>query len=378
MKTNNTAGPLPSRPFASLYVHVPFCRRKCDYCAFYSDTGTSEELQQRWLDQILAGARTRAAQAAPLRSLFVGGGTPTSLPAPMLTRLLQELRNLFSWHPEAEITVEANPDTLDPERIEALAAGGCNRLSLGVQSFFPKHRQTLGRLANPDQLGERLEQLRQHGIRRHSLDLIYAIPGQTPDDWRQDLRTALGLGISHLSAYALTLEEGTRLAAAGTAPADDELQVALWEIAAEEGARHGLRRYEISNYAKPGEECRHNLDIWLGGTYLGLGPAASSFDGALRWTETPDLQAWLAGTPPETDPLDAPQRAAEILAFGLRTCAGWNLQTFQNLTGFDALELRGEEIHALILQGFLELSEQTLRCTHTGLLFNDLVLRELL
>ena len=369
---------MPEPFFHSLYVHVPFCAAKCAYCAFYSEAGLDGSWHQRWLERIEEEFQARADACRPLSSVFVGGGTPTLLAPDKLQGLFAAIQRNFQLAGDCEISIEANPGSLTPEKIAVLAAAGVNRVSLGVQSFSSRCRQVLGRQADPAGIPVLLDDLRAAGIQRLNLDLIYAIPGQTLADWEDDLRRAGDLGISHLSAYALTFEEGTRLAGAGEIPADDDLQVAMWDRTAEVLGDYGLLRYEISNYARPGAECRHNLDIWLGGTYLGAGPAASSFDGCRRWTNPTDLKQWLAGTPPELDELPAEARAAEILAFGLRTLAGWDLAAFRQKTGIDALVLRSAAITWLCQQELVILEENRLRCTRAGLLFNDLVLRELL
>lgn len=369
---------MPAPSFNSLYVHVPFCDAKCAYCAFYSEAGLDLSWHRRWQERLEEEFRAHANACTPLSSVFIGGGTPTLLAADELQKLFAAIHRNFRLAGDCEISIEANPGSLTPEKIAILAAGGVNRVSLGVQSFSLRRRQILGRRADPAGVPALLGELRVAGIQRHNLDFIYAIPGQALADWEDDLRRAGDLGITHLSAYALTIEEGTRLADAATPPADDELQVAMWERTAEILGGYGLQRYEISNYARPGAECRHNLDIWFGGTYVGTGPAAASFDGCQRWTNPADLRQWLAGAPAELDKLAPAARAAEILAFGMRTVAGWDLDRFRQRTGFEATALRGDAIAELCQQGLVVLAENRLQCTHNGLLFNDLVLRELL
>ncbi len=369
---------MPEPSFQSLYVHVPFCAAKCAYCAFYSEAGLDAAWHQRWLARIEMEIRAHQGACAPLTSIFIGGGTPTLLAPADLQGLFAVIRQNCRLAGDCEISIEANPGSLTSEKIAILAEAGVNRVSIGVQSFSPRWRQILGRRADPAGVPALLGELRTAGIHRHNLDLIYAIPGQRLADWEEDLRRAADLGISHLSAYALTFEEGTRLAGAGAVPVDDDLQVAMWEQTAEILGEQGLRRYEISNYARPGMECRHNLDIWLGGSYLGCGPAAASFDGRQRWSNPADLHQWLAGAPAEIDALSPELRAAEILAFGLRTVAGWDLDDFQAKTGFAALRLRGQAIAELCQQGLVTVENNRLHCTHQGFLFNDLVLRELL
>jgi oxygen-independent coproporphyrinogen-3 oxidase len=363
--------------YESLYLHVPFCAAKCDYCAFYSEPCSSPEPRRCYLDH-LRGQLEAEAQDASLGSVFIGGGTPTLLPPAELRELLQMVRTSFRLAPGYEWTVEANPDSLTEARIEALAAGGVTRVSLGVQSFRRSLRERLGRRGELGDFQQTLGRFRAAGIERQNLDLIYAIPGQSLADWREDLRRAVDLGVEHVSAYALTLEEGTRLAARSQELSDDDCFEAMWDAAEEILGEGGLARYEISNFARPGAECRHNVAIWYGGTYLGLGPAATSFDGVTRWTQVASLADWLAGASPEEDVLPGKERACEILAFGFRTVAGWDWEAFKARTGFDPYELRGNELNELVEQGLLAPRSGGLAPTRVGLLLNDSVIGALL
>jgi oxygen-independent coproporphyrinogen-3 oxidase len=250
---------------------------------------------------------------------------------------------------------------------------------LGVQSFQPRLRAVLGRCGELRDLAATLERLQRAGIERQNLDFIFAIPGQSVADWRADLARAVDLGVEHISAYALTFEEGTRLAGrAAVEVVDEDLFEAMWDATDEVLGSQGLCRYEISNFARPGAECRHNLAIWYGGTYLGCGPAATSFDGTMRWTQPASLRDWLAGVNPEQDLLSAEERACEILAFGFRTVAGWQWPDFRAQTGYDANDLRGEELARLIEQGLLAPHGNGLAPTRDGLLLNDSVISALL
>jgi len=312
-----------------------------------------------------------------LRSVYVGGGTPTVLPVELLADLLAAVGNRDRAGSETEFTIECNPGTLDERKARCCADAGVNRVSLGVQSFDPKHLRTLDRTSDPERVCACVRLLRDCGIENLNVDLIYGIPGQTVTEWEADLRRACDLGIQHLSTYCLTAEDNSRLAS-GLKCADDERAVAMWECAEEIAASYGLRRYEISNLAMPGHECRHNLDTWFGRTYVGRGPGASSFDGKRRWTNPPDLDAWLAGTAPDYDDLPPPARAAELLAFGLRTVAGWDRTTFRERTGFAVFALRGDTVQELIATGFLRLQNDRLQPTPRGLLFHDHVAESLL
>lgn len=362
--------------YESLYVHVPFCAAKCDYCAFYSAGGVAPARRRAYLDRLRVELAA-ASQAEPVASVFIGGGTPTLLEPAELDELLGLVKDHFPLAPDGEWTVECNPESLDRAKIDLLAGHGVNRVSLGVQSFRPELRGTLGRRGNPGDLPATLAHVRNAGIGRQNLDLIYAIPGQSLGLWREDLVRAADLGVGHVSAYALTIEEGTHLASRLDAP-DDSAFEAMWDLADEVLGGTGLHRYEISNFARPGEECRHNLAIWHGGTYLGCGPAATSFDGCDRWSQPPSLDDWLAGLPPERDELPPRERACEILAFGFRTLDGWQWSAFRARTGHDALDLRGPELAELVRHGLLAPSGDGLAPTRKGLLLNDSLLAALL
>ena len=363
--------------YQSLYVHVPFCRGKCSYCAFYSLGESSSDERRAYLERLEQELRQGSRNCVPLRSVFVGGGTPSALTAFELNRLAALVKDCFSLAPDCEWTMEANPESMDEEKIALMAAHGVNRLSFGVQSFSSGLRRTIGRRGSPESLGELLSAARRHGIRRFNLDFIYAIPGQTLADWEADLRQVVAMGPTHVSTYALTIEEGTRLAGQAS-PASDDVFVDMWDIAEAVLGAAGFRRYEISNFALDGEECRHNVEVWQGGTYLGCGPAAVSFDGAGRAANPSNMAAWLNGAPSVRETLPAPEQAAEILAFGMRQVAGWRWSDFRRRTGYDALQLRGAALDRLVDRGLLTSDDLGARPTRQGLLFNDDVVMELL
>lgn len=384
-----------TQQFEALYVHVPFCARKCDYCAFYSRADSAPAVRQAYLERIGREFAEFADRAfAPLDSVFFGGGTPTFLEPRELEALLRAVRRSFRIRPDAEISMECNPESLTEAKAAVMAAWGINRVSLGVQSFSPALRETLGRHGNPELVAPALRMLRRHGIENLGIDLIYAIPGQTLKDWENDLRRALELRPKHLSTYSLTVEEGTALEGRqktegrrqkledGRQNAQhetDELSAEMWAAAETVAESAGLKRYEISNFALPGFECRHNLATWHGGAYLGCGPAACSFDGALRWGNPSSLDEWMKPEiRRELDRLPPEARATEVLIFGLRTIAGWSRGQFQARTGFDFLELRSPQIRQLAADGLLELQDDRLCPTRLGLLFNDVIGRELL
>lgn len=357
--------------FRRLYVHVPFCRVKCAYCAFASEAPLRPERVRAYQ----AGLGRELARLSPglrsLDSVFVGGGTPSALGAARLGEVLACIGRHCVPLPGAEWSCEVNPESLDAACAGVLSAAGVNRVSMGVQTFLPRLRRVLGRRGDPGRVSGAVACLGREGIARVSVDLIYGIPGQRLRDWEEDLRRALDLGVEHLSAYSLTWEEGTRLAGSGQSPCADDLDEAMWHLTDRVTAEYGLGRYEISNFARAGSECRHNLGIWYGDTYAGCGPAAASFDGVLRWRQPVNLDDWLQGRGVERDEIPAVARAAEILAFGLRTTAGWEIERFRRVTGRDPLALCGTVLEELGSAGLVEVTDGRIRPTRRGLLLND-------
>jgi oxygen-independent coproporphyrinogen-3 oxidase len=354
----------------NLYVHVPFCAGKCDYCAFYSEPGADPALIRLWLDRILIQLEENAFQLKDAETVYFGGGTPSLLPEEVLRRLFAGVREAA---PAAkEVSVEANPFTVTPEKAAVLVSFA-NRVSLGVQSFDPGLREAIGRREHAGPKSEEaVRNLRNAGLRNIGLDLMYGLPGETPELWRRDLELALELAPEHVSAYSVTPEPGTPFArrAAGQ-PEDDALSAAMWEQAGEILGGAGLPRYEISNYARPGFESHHNSNVWHGQTYLGLGPAACSFDGTDRRTEVSDLRAWLDGAPPEVDRIPRLARLGEILMMGLRTVRGWTRAEFEEAAGC-AWDVFSGQLRELAGRGLLTVSAETVAPTERGLAFwND-------
>lgn len=377
--TRAPADAIVKRAFQSLYVHVPFCRAKCGYCTFFSVPDAPRDLRQAYLGRLDQELRDFAGSTVPLASVFLGGGTPSILEPDELRSLLSLIRQRVCLAAGAEWTMECNPDSLDAEKIEVMATHGVNRVCLGIQSFNPAHRQTLCRHGELRRLDSLVAALGMAGIRNLGADLIYGIPGQSVADWEDDLRRAVALGFQHLSTYELTLEEGSRLRRLGMRPAPEDLSADMWDAADELTAQAGLQRYEVSNFARPGFSCHHNLDVWYGGTYLGCGPAACSFDGDVRWSNPAALEAWLRPViDRQTDRLPPEARAAEVLGFGLRTAAGWTAMRFRERTGFDYRELRGPVLDALEEEALLESGADWVRPTRHGLLFADTVAERLL
>ena len=357
--------------YRNLYIHVPFCRGKCGYCAFYSHPKPDPALMDAWLGRIRRDLREAEPGLQEVRSVYFGGGTPSLLPAAMLRELFLAVSRHARLTPGAEVTMEATPESVTPERCAA-AAGFVNRVSMGVQSFSAELlKRALRRPMAPGLVEQALELWRSEaGIENLGLDLMFGLPGETAGMWESDLRHAVSLPVRHISAYSLMIEEGTPLAGTGYMP-DDAQTADMWETAGSFLAAHGFPRYEISNYAKDGFQARHNLNIWHGETYLGLGPSASGFDGTDRYTEPPSLVRWLAGEPPERDEIPRNRRLREIFIMGLRTVRGWSAGEFQRASGgaADFPELAEAERAGLIEEG----PNDEIRPTTKGLAFwNDL------
>ena len=328
--------PLVDRDHFGVYVHVPFCSSRCHYCDFVTYTGM-EGLRRPYAAALLAEADLAVAGLGPapptVTSVFVGGGTPTLLPTGDLARVLDRLRALLPHAPGAEVTVEANPETVDRAVADGLAAAGVTRVSMGAQSFDDRVLAALGRTHGAARVGEALAVLRAAGVPAVNLDLIYGCPGEDDASWAATLATAVGLGPEHLSAYALGIEPATRfgrLVAAGrmTAP-DDDLLADRYEAACTALAAAGYAHYEVSNWARGAAHAsRHNLTYWRRGRYLGLGAGAHEFDGATRSWNVAGVPAYLQAVRAARRPtagrerLDAAEARFEALALRLRTADG--------------------------------------------------------
>lgn len=313
---------------SGVYVHIPFCAARCDYCDFATWTDRAHVIDD-YVDACVRDLECR--DLAPVDTVFFGGGTPSLLPARQLMRVLDAVPRASG----AEVTVECNPDSVDVEKFRVYVDAGVNRVSFGVQSMRPHVLAALGRTHDPDNVARAVDAARTAGIVRHNLDLIYGTVGETVDDWAATLDAALALEPGHVSAYGLTVEPGTplgRAVAAGERPApDDDDQATKYEIADDRLGAAGLRWYEVSNWARPGEECRHNLLYWRGGDYTAVGCAAHGYTAGRRWwnVRTPEryVDAITAGRSAEAgdEILDDRSRAAEATMLALRTAAGIKL-----------------------------------------------------
>ena len=347
----------------ALYAHVPFCRTRCGYCDFYStvlEPAAVEPLVSGLLTELDA-ARNRHELA--FETIFVGGGTPTCLPPRQLERLLLACAELGRGG-QIEFTVEANPATVTPETAAVLVAAGVNRVSVGAQSFDPDELQALERTHQPEQVGQTLEICRAQGIHDINLDLIFAIPGQTAASWRANLAAAIALEPTHLSCYGLTYEPGTRLHArlqAGEVRrVDEDLEADLYEMTIEILASAGYEHYEVSNFARPGARCRHNLTYWHNQPYLGIGPSAAGFVDGLRYKNVADIATYVreiaAGRPPhaEAERLAPEQRARETAMLALRLAEGLDRRSFTVRFGHDPVDFFADAVATHTQRGHLE------------------------
>jgi oxygen-independent coproporphyrinogen-3 oxidase len=311
-----------------LYVHVPFCASTCDFCAFYQTTPTAKSVES-----FLAGVRREAELVSwvrPLTTVFWGGGTPGLLAADDLRRLGAVVRGVARGTP-AEWTVELAPASVTPERLAALREIGVTRVSLGVQSFQPELLEALGRQHTREQIDRAYGRIRDAGFASVNLDLMFALPGQTAEEWAADVRTAVALAPDHLSTYCLTFEEDTKLwvkLSEGRVKLDPEHEARLYEATWAQLAAAGYAQYEVSNFARPGHACRHNLNTWHMHEWVGLGPSAASQHGGIRGANVADLERWQAGLAAgerltEDRVVLTPALLAEdALIFGLRMNAG--------------------------------------------------------
>jgi oxygen-independent coproporphyrinogen III oxidase len=329
----STIDPGTGSPVRSLYIHIPFCFHKCHYCDFYSLADTRDR-QPIFADRLTRELAALAPWArAPLRTIFAGGGTPSLLRIDLWRRLLEDLHRLFDLSdPGLEFTVECNPETITRELMDVLAAGRVNRVSIGAQSFDLRHLKTLERWHDPDNVERAIALSRAAGIPRQSVDLIFGIPGQTLGEWEADLRRALALGTTHVSCYDLTYEPNTamttRLKRGEFEPAPEDLEVEMYEATLRLTRAAGLARYEVSNYATPGDECRHNLAYWRQEQWLAAGPSASGHVAGHRWKNAPRLDDYLTtddgGFAPISDhePPDPARALRERIMTGLRLAEG--------------------------------------------------------
>jgi oxygen-independent coproporphyrinogen-3 oxidase len=374
-----------------LYLHVPFCFHKCHYCDFYSITRQGEQRMTRFVELLLREAELWTANPGPRvqpKTIFFGGGTPSLLPLDQMKRLINGLRQRFDLSAAEEWTVEANPATVSLEYCAMLREAGVDRISFGAQSFNRGDLATLERHHDPADVPRSIELARAAGFERVNVDLIYGIPGQDLASWRESLEAAIALGTPHVSCYDLTYEPNTPMAVKkrlGIVRAVDErLELEMFHHARRRLTEAGLPPYEISNYARPGEECRHNLLYWTGGSYVGLGPSAAShvaghrfknrahlgeWERAVEWSQLPVIEHELL--PPR-------RRAGELAMLMLRLMRPIDFADFAARSGFDARDIFADPLDRFARAGLLVIDQQGFALTERGLAVADAVAAELL
>ncbi len=370
---------------AGLYIHVPFCKKRCIYCDFFS-TVYAGGWHQKYADQLGREMLERRAEAKdkPLETIYLGGGTPSQLPPEILSRIFASIQTAFTIAPDAEITLEANPDDVTEDWLSHLRADTpVNRLSMGVQTFSDTLLHFLGRRHTSKQAAEAISLCRQSGYHNISIDLIYGIPGQSMEQWQSVLQQVLDMGIQHLRAYALQFEPGTRLydllEKGEVDEVNEELQWLEYEYLMDETQKAGFEHYEISNFALPAYRSRHNSSYWRGDPYIGIGPGSHSFDGSsTRRHNLHSLERYVncppSDIPFESEVLSEQEKYEERVMTALRTSEGLDLRS---LTPQDrAYCLRMAQPH--LLHGKLLLDGDTLRLTREGIFVSNDILSDLM
>jgi putative oxygen-independent coproporphyrinogen III oxidase len=362
-------------PGFGVYVHIPFCKHRCHYCDFNTYEG-QDALHENYVDALIADISRWSGEARPATSVFFGGGTPTLLLPEALIRILRAVEERVGLAPGAEVTTEANPETVDARAFEELLEGGFNRFSLGVQSMAPNVLEGLGRTHSGERALEALRDARRAGAVDVNLDLIYGSVWERPGDWERTLDHVVAEGPEHVSAYALTIEQGTpldTLVSSGRVPdVDPDVQAERYEVARSTLAAACYVHYEISNWARPGRACGHNLLYWSHGDYLGFGAGAHGHaSGRRSWsTRLPRdfIDAALAGRSTEggAETLTRDEQAGEALMLGVRILGGIELAAFERRFP-GSLSPREAEIDRLVRAGLLHEDPERLRLTERGL-----------
>lgn len=370
-----------------LYLHIPFCRSKCDYCDFYSLAGREDrmdEYQKALLRHVVESAAV--ARNFPVDSLYIGGGTPTWYGEKRLVELLRTVKRQFCLTKDVEVTIEANPDSVDEKMLRHLRRIGVNRISMGMQSGSDEELKAIHRPHSEQQVEQAVAAVRGAKIRNLNLDLIYGLPGQTMESWQKTVEKALSLNPEHLSCYGLTVEEGTPLAqrvARGEQLPDEDMQAALYLWTVERLAQAGYEQYEISNFAKRGFQSRHNMKYWMGRPYMGLGAAAHSDFGGRRYSFVSDLDGYIQGmlsgdeVVDESEQITRRERGSEYLMLRLRTVHGideWEYRR-EYLMNFEPIEAKLSEFEQ---KGWARRQGRRWQFTPEGFLLSNQLIGQLL
>jgi oxygen-independent coproporphyrinogen-3 oxidase len=373
------------------YVHMPFCSHKCGYCDFASIANADDHIDN-YLGALDAEMRRILGTPRTVHTIFVGGGTPTYPQPRQLEKLLEIITFWLPLEPGGEFTVESNPNTLDETKARLLKSAAVNRVSLGAQSFHPHLLKVLERQHDPRSVSDALDLLRRNGIDNISLDLIFGIPGQTLDEWNQDLYAVIQRQTPHCSTYSLTFEKGTKLwrerRLGIVQPVHEEHERQMYETAIERLSDVGFQHYEISNFARTGQGgaffCRHNLVYWANHAYWGFGSGAASYVDGVRSLNTRELGAYIqrgkigVSAVTQSEKLEPLERAKETIVVQLRRTCGVNRQEFMDQTGFSLDELSGKTIDRMVNLGMVVDDGNTVRLSRNGLPVADGVLAQFL
>lgn len=364
------------------YIHIPFCLSKCYYCEFNSYPGLEAVFNDYAGALIVEIERAKQSAVEPLDTVYFGGGTPTILPASSIAAIFSSIKRNIGIAPGAEVTIEANPGTIDLAKLSDLHHSGFNRLSMGIQSFNDDLLIRIGRAHTVQEALDAYAAARHAGFSNVSIDLIFALPGQELHDWSKALDSAINLEPEHISLYELSIEEGTRFAelcADGALDlSDEEMQIEMYELAIRKLISAGFEHYEVSNFARPGFRSRHNQVYWRNEPYYGFGAGATSYINGVRARRIASPQAYIDAINAGSDAvefseqLDERSRLGETIIQGLRMLDGIDLHELQNKTSTNVLAEFGEKINLLEKRGLVEVVDNNMRVTHKGLmLLND-------
>lgn len=369
-----------------LYIHIPFCVRKCAYCDFLSGPADEETIEDyvNHLCEEVKSAKKRT-DGYEITTIFFGGGTPSLLKGEQMENIMQTIQETFMISCEAEITMEMNPGTVTEEKLFSYKNAGINRLSIGLQSVHNEELKMLGRIHTYETFLETYQLARKVGFTNINVDLISAIPGQTVESWKETLETIVKLGPEHISAYSLIIEEGTPFfekygensPGGSELPSEEEERQIYWETKTLM-EQYGYYRYEISNYAKEGYECRHNIGYWERTPYLGFGIGAASLFEEKRWNNPEDLENWKADLEVEVQKLSREEQMEEFMFLGLRMMQGISKEKFSDTFGKMIENIYGEQIEKLKELELLEEEGDRIRLTEKGIDVSNSVFVEFL
>ena len=373
-----------SRTPLELYVHIPFCVRKCQYCDFLSGP-SDEETKNRYIEALLREIHAAEyAEDYEIVSVFIGGGTPSALKAEAIASVMRALQEKFLFCEDVEVTIEANPGTVDPDKLVTYRSVGINRLSLGLQSTDAEELKMLGRIHSYEEFLQSYRWAREAGFSNINIDLMFAIPGQTGEAWRQHLHQVAELNPEHISAYSLIIEEGTPFAQRELDLPDEDTEYRMYEDTAEILGTCGYQQYEISNYAKPGHVCRHNAGYWQRREYLGLGLGASSLYRGMRFSNTCQMQEYLKESRnpeqirKEVTVLSRNAQIEEFMFLGLRMTEGISEKQFKETFGVRIMDIYGDILQKYEATGFMEHIETKWCLTRKGIHVSNHILADFL